>query len=298
MVSASMAVQHAKWLSTPPEPVAASGGVAERAADVDLLAQRPQRLQPPGSGAHRHGDRRSRGRSSRVYLPPDANCLLSVADHCLRSRDYVNLIVDRQAAAAPVARHRGGPDALPPGASRWDWAEHRGDGDDPDIVLACAGDIPTMEAVAAAGLLRGRPRAAGAVRQRRRPHDAVPAPTTTPTACSPGASTSCSARTARGLRFPRVRPGDAPAPPRPGDTGRFHVRGFKEEGTTTTPFDMVVLNRMSRYHLVRRGAAPRPRVPAGADALPTTARDARPPPTLHPRAPRGHARDPRLDVAG
>src|SRR5439155_9191352 len=89
----------------------------------------------------------------RVYLPPDANCLLSVADHCLRSRDYVNVIVagkqpalnylDMQAAIAHCTR----------GIGVWDWASSD-DGAEPDVVLACAGDVPTLETLAAAATLR------------------------------------------------------------------------------------------------------------------------------------------------
>ena len=97
-----------------------------------------------------------RGAVTRVYLPPDANCLLSVADHCLRSRDYVNLIVidkqpqlqylDIEAAAAHCAA----------GAGIWDWAGNDDGAAQPDVVLACAGDTPTLETVAAAQILRER----------------------------------------------------------------------------------------------------------------------------------------------
>src|SRR2546425_12007008 len=97
-----------------------------------------------------------KGAVARIYLPPDANCLLSVADHCFRSRNYVNLIVidkqpqlqwlDIEAARAHCAR----------GASGWSWASND-DGGEPDVVLAAAGDVPTLETVAAAGAPRTPP---------------------------------------------------------------------------------------------------------------------------------------------
>src|SRR5947199_1096277 len=89
----------------------------------------------------------------RVYLPPDANCLLSVADHCLRSRNYINVIV---AGKQPALNYLGMDAAVnhcTRGISIWEWASND-DAGDPDVVLACAGDIPTLETVAAAALLR------------------------------------------------------------------------------------------------------------------------------------------------
>ena len=123
MVSASMAIQHTKWLEEMRRlRVARAGRLAQRPAHLDLLAQRPQRLQPPGPGPDRHDDLSLRGEVVRVYFPPDANCLLSVADHCLRSRDYVNLIViDKQ----PQLQYLSYEDACAhaaAGASRWEWA--------------------------------------------------------------------------------------------------------------------------------------------------------------------------------
>ena len=174
MVSASMLVQHAKWLDHAARlAVAALGRVAERPVDVDLLAQRPQRLLAPGT---RLVDvvMSKKAAVSRIYLPPDANCLLSVADHCFRSRNYVNLIViDKQPqlqyldmAAANVHCTRG--------LGIWEWASTDG-GADPDVVLACAGDIPTHGgggggvAPPPAPARPARPRG-----QRRRPDAALP----------------------------------------------------------------------------------------------------------------------------
>jgi xylulose-5-phosphate/fructose-6-phosphate phosphoketolase len=203
----------------------------------------------------------------RVYLPPDANCLLSVANHCFTSRSYVNLIViDKQpelqylsmdAAIEHCAR----------GASVWSWASSAADGD-PDVVLGCAGDIPTLETLAAAALLREhvpdlRFRMVNVV-------DLLavsPAPFH-PHALGPEAFTELftdetdvvMAFHGYARAFHQVVHG------RP-NAGRFHVRGYNEHGTTTTPFDMVVLNEMSRYHLVMEALHRARRTPAGAEEL-------------------------------
>jgi xylulose-5-phosphate/fructose-6-phosphate phosphoketolase len=185
---------------------------------------------------------------ARIYLPPDANCLLSVADHCLRSRDYVNLIVaskqmnpqwlSMEEARAHCAR----------GASIWDWASN--DDGDPDVIMASAGDVPTEEAVAATWLLRRelpdlRVRMVNVIdlftmiSKDDHPHGL-------------DAETFAEIFTIDKPvifafhGYPRVihellhhRP----------DPQRFHVHGYLEEGRTTTPFDMRVLNQISRYHL-------------------------------------------------
>ena len=190
-----------------------------------------------------------KGEVVRVYFPPDANCLLAVADHCLRSRDYSNLIViDKQ----PELQYLSYEQALghcARGASTWEWASSDG-GEDPDVVLAAAGDVPTMEALAAAWLLREwlpelRVRFVNVVDLM-----VLFPPETHPHGLSEeafvelfGTDTDVVmafhgyARALHQLLHGRPHP------------GRFHVRGFNEQGTTTTPFDMVVLNRMSRYHL-------------------------------------------------
>ncbi|HKI86945.1 MAG TPA: phosphoketolase family protein, partial [Thermoanaerobaculia bacterium] len=185
---------------------------------------------------------------ARIYLPPDANCLLSVMDHCLRSKDYVNLIVaskqmipqwlDVEAASEHCAR----------GASEWRWASHQGE--DPDLILAAAGDVPTEEILAAAWWLRRnvpdlRFRVVNVVdlftmvSHRDHPHGLDDrAFVDLFTADRPVIFAFHG--------YPRViheilhhRP----------DPERFHVRGYIEEGRTTTPFDMLVLNEMSRFHL-------------------------------------------------
>ena len=184
----------------------------------------------------------------RIYLPPDANCLLSVADHCLRSRHYVNLIIsgkqpdwqwlDIESAIAHCTA----------GAGIWHWAGH-GD-DDPDVVLACAGDAPTVEALAAVMLLRQhipdlRIRVVNVV-------DLLTLQT--------------SDEHPHGMdddQFDRLFTRDKPVifafhgypgiihklTYRRHNHDNIHVRGYKEEGTTTTPFDMMVLNNLDRFQL-------------------------------------------------
>ncbi|WP_109005046.1 phosphoketolase family protein [Streptomyces rishiriensis] len=187
----------------------------------------------------------------RVYYPPDANTLLCVADHVLRSRDYVNVVVagkqpcfdwlDLGAARAHCAR----------GAGIWDWAGTESEPGEPDVVLACAGDVPTLEVLAAASLLR-----------RHLPELAVRV-----------VNVVDIARLLPAEEHPHGMPDSeydalfTPDKPvvfayhgypwlihrlayRRDNHPHLHVRGYKEEGTTTTPFDMVVRNDLDRYRLV------------------------------------------------
>jgi xylulose-5-phosphate/fructose-6-phosphate phosphoketolase len=190
-----------------------------------------------------------RGQVSRIYLPPDANCLLAVSDHCFRSRNYVNLIViDKQ----PQLQYLTIDEAIEHcarGASIWQWASND-TGGDIDVVLACAGDIPTMETVAAAHWLRTH-----IPQLKVRVVNVVDLMSLfTPDQHPHGMDES---------QFVNLFTADKPVifafhgyqralheivHGRP-NAERFHVRGFNEQGTTTTPFDMVVLNNMSRYHL-------------------------------------------------
>jgi xylulose-5-phosphate/fructose-6-phosphate phosphoketolase len=185
---------------------------------------------------------------ARIYLPPDANCLLSVTDHCLRSRDYVNLIIagkqpepqwlDMAAAREHCAR----------GASIWHWASN--DGGQPDVVLAAAGDTPTLEIMAATSLLRQ-----ALPELRVRVVNVVDLFTLIPHGDHPHGFDKASfvelfteaAPVVFAFHgYPRVIHELTYRRPNP---DRFHVHGYIEEGTTTTPFDMTVLNRMSRYDL-------------------------------------------------
>lgn len=184
---------------------------------------------------------------ARIYLPPDANCLLSVADHCLRSRDYVNVIV---AGKDPEWQWLGIDEAVrhcTAGAGIWDWASDPGE---PDVVMACAGDVPTLETMAAVMLLREQ-----VPDIRVRVINVVDLMVLQPQSEHP-----------HGLddrTFDALFTGDRPVifafhgypalvhklTYRRTNHDNFHVRGYKEEGTTTTPFDMVVLNDLDRYRL-------------------------------------------------
>jgi xylulose-5-phosphate/fructose-6-phosphate phosphoketolase len=186
----------------------------------------------------------------RVYLPPDANTLLSVADHCLRSRNYVNVIV---AGKQPALTYLNMDDAVvhcTRGIGIWEWAS-TDEGEEPDVVLACCGDVPTLEALAAAAILREcipslRVRLVNVVDlMRLQPESEHP----------------------HGLsdhEFDALFTTDRPVvfayhgypwlihrlTYRRTNHDNLHVRGYKEEGTTTTPFDMVMLNDLDRFHLV------------------------------------------------
>jgi xylulose-5-phosphate/fructose-6-phosphate phosphoketolase len=186
----------------------------------------------------------------RVYLPPDANTLLSTVDHCLRSRDYVNVVV---AGKQPALDYLSMDEAVAHctrGVGIWEWASTDG-GADPDVVLACAGDVPTLEALAAADLLRRsfpqvRVRLVNVVDLMR-----LQPPSEHPHGL-PEAEYEALFTTDKPVifafhgypwlvhRLTYRRRGHE----------NLHVRGYKEEGTTTTPFDMVMLNDLDRYRLV------------------------------------------------
>ncbi|MEO8840981.1 MAG: phosphoketolase family protein, partial [Kofleriaceae bacterium] len=273
LIVASMATQHAKWIET-------ARSLPWRGAVPSfnyLLTSTCWRNDHNGFSHQGPGFMDTiiskKGTVARVYLPPDANCLLSVADHCLRSTDYLNLIIidkqpqlqwlDLDAAREHCAR----------GASTWAWASHHPE--DPDIVLACAGDTPTLETVAAAALLREhtpelRVRVVNVVdlmklfSQREHPHgmsdpDFIELFTRDIDVCF-----SFHGYAGAVHQLLHARPNAA----------RFHVRGYKEEGTTTTPFDMVVLNETSRYHIVLDALRRSRRQPARAAELVAICHDA------------------------
>jgi xylulose-5-phosphate/fructose-6-phosphate phosphoketolase len=266
MVSASMTVQHAKWLEHA-QDLAWRRSVASLNV---LLTSTCWRNDHNGFSHQGPGlvdvMLSKRGTVSRIYLPPDANCLLSVADHCLRSRNYVNLIViDKQPQLQYLDEEQANVHCSR-GAGVWEWASNRGD--DPDVVLACAGDIPTMETVAAAWLLRRhlpelQVRVVNVVDLMRlfpandHPHgmDALEFNDLFTRDRHVVFAFHGYARSLHELVHGHT------------DTDRFHVRGFREEGTTTTPFDMVVLNKVSRYHLCKQAIRRARRRPDGADEL-------------------------------
>ena len=186
----------------------------------------------------------------RVYLPPDANTLLSVADHCLRSRDYVNVIV---AGKQPALDYLAMDDAIAHctrGIGIWDWASNDVD-EEPDVVLACAGDVPTLETVAAAAILRERlpelkVRVVNVV-DLMRLHPESEHPHGMPDADFDAVFTTDRPVVFAYHGYPWLI---HRLTYRRRNHENIHVRGYKEEGTTTTPFDMVMLNDLDRFHLV------------------------------------------------
>jgi xylulose-5-phosphate/fructose-6-phosphate phosphoketolase len=186
----------------------------------------------------------------RVYLPPDANCLLSVADHCLRSRDYVNVIVAGKQPALDYLDIHEAIAHCTRGIGVWDWASND-EGSEPDVVLACAGDVPTLETLAATAILR-----AELPELKIRVVNVVDLMRLEPDSEHPhGLSEEefdALFTTGRPVIFAyhgypllihRLTY-------RRANHHNIHVRGYKEEGTTTTPFDMVMLNDLDRFHLV------------------------------------------------
>ncbi len=185
----------------------------------------------------------------RVYLPPDANTLLSVTDHCLRSRNYVNVII---AGKHPALQYLGMEEAVKhctTGVGIWEWASND-KGGEPDVVMACAGDVPTMETLAAVDILRQN-----FPELKMRVINVVDLMALQPPSEHPhGLSDE---------NFDRMFTVNKPlifafhGYPwlihrllyRRKNHNNLHVRGYKEEGTTTTPFDMVVLNQLDRFHL-------------------------------------------------
>ena len=185
---------------------------------------------------------------SRVYLPPDANCLLSVADHCLRSRNYINLIVASKKPMPQWLSIDAANRHCAAGAATWEWASN--DDGHPDVILAAAGDVPTREVLAAAWWLRHeepelRVRVVNVVDlfrlQSNRDHPHGLADRDFEALFGTGVPVVFAfhgyPNVIHELLHHRSR------------AERFHVRGYVEEGTTTTPFDMTVLNGMSRYDL-------------------------------------------------
>jgi xylulose-5-phosphate/fructose-6-phosphate phosphoketolase len=265
MVSASMMVQHTKWLQESidlpwREPISSLNimltSTCWRNDHNGFSHQGPGLIDVMLS---------KRGTVARIYLPPDANCLLSVTDHCLRSRNYVNLIVqDKQ----PQLQYLNMDDAIAHctvGASIWEWAGND-QGYEPDCVLAAAGDIPTMELLAAAQWLHER-----IPELKVRVVNVIDLMTMFPPDTHPHGMDETA--------FVNLFTADKPVifafhgyqralheiVHGRANAERFHVRGFNEQGTTTTPFDMVVLNGMSRHHLaieaLKRSTRVRPQVP-------------------------------------
>lgn len=269
MVSASMTIQHTKWLER-------ARSLAWRApiASLNILLTSTCWRNDHNGFSHQGPGLIDTvlslsGGVTRVYLPPDANTMLVVAAGVLGSRDCVNLVVvDKQSHPQylTLEQARAHADA---GASVWHWAGTESDDDGPpDIVLACVGDVPTEETLAAAALLRGhvpelRVRVVNVVdlmsmappdvHPRGRSHDDFDRLFTDHVDVV--VAWHGYARAFHQLLHGRMNP------------GRFHVRGYTEQGSTTTPFDMVVLNHMSRYHLAIEALRRSRRIPDGAHEL-------------------------------
>jgi xylulose-5-phosphate/fructose-6-phosphate phosphoketolase len=186
----------------------------------------------------------------RVGLPPDANCLLSVTDHCLRSRNYVNVVVAGKQPAPQWLTMDEAVKHCTAGLSIWEWASSDR-GAEPDIVMACCGDVPTLETLAAVEILKGyapdvKVRVINIVNLMK-----LQTPSEHPNGL-PDSDFDALFTTDKPIifafhgypwlihRLTYRRHGHA----------NLHVRGYLEEGTTTTPFDMCVLNRLDRFHLV------------------------------------------------
>ncbi|HEY1889938.1 MAG TPA: phosphoketolase family protein [Steroidobacteraceae bacterium] len=186
----------------------------------------------------------------RVYLPPDANCLLSVMDHCLRSRHYVNVVIAGKHPAPQWLTMEQAVMHCTAGISIWEWAS-TDRGSEPDVIMACAGDVPTLETLAAVKLLREL-----APELKIRTINVVDLMKLVPEAEHPH---GLSDRDFDAL-FTRDKPVIFAFHGYPwlihrlayrrANHDNMHVRGYKEEGTITTPFDMAVLNDLDRFHLV------------------------------------------------
>jgi xylulose-5-phosphate/fructose-6-phosphate phosphoketolase len=246
----SMFNQHAKWLK-----VSAHIPWRRRVASLNyLLASHVWRQdhngfthQDPGFIDHVVN---KKAEVVRVYLPPDGNCLLSVIDHCLRSRHYVNVVVAGKHPAPQWLAMDEAVEHCTRGIGIWPWASSDQDGD-PDLVMACCGDVPTLETLAAVSILREQ-----LPRLRIRVVNVVDLMKLQPQSEHPHGLSD--------LDFDELFSKDKPVifafhgypwlihrlTYRRRNHDNFHVRGYKEEGTITTPFDMTVLNELDRFHLV------------------------------------------------
>ncbi|WP_093417024.1 phosphoketolase family protein [Saccharopolyspora flava] len=245
----SMVNQHAKWLKV-------TGGLAWRQPIASLNYLLTSHVWRQDHNGFSHQDPgfidhvvNKKAEVVRVYLPPDANTLLSVVDHCLRSRDYINVVVAGKQPAPQYLDVESAVVHCTKGIGIWDWASSDADGD-PDVVMGCAGDVPTMETLAAVDLLLRefpdlRIRVVNVVDlmrlqdEREHPHGLSDA------------------------EFDSLFTRDRPVifnyhgypwlihrlTYRRHNHENMHVRGYKEEGTTTTPFDMCVLNQIDRFNL-------------------------------------------------
>ncbi len=246
----SMFNQHAKWLKV-------TRGIPWRRPVASLNYLLSSHVWRQDHNGFSHQDPgfidhvvNKKGEIIRVYLPPDANCLLSVADHCLRSRNQVNVIV---AGKQPTLNFLSMDDAIvhcTRGAGIWNWAS-TDDGAEPDVVLGCCGDTPTLETLAAAAILRER-----LPELKVRVVNVVDLMSLQPASEHPHGLADAEFDALFTTRRPIVFAYHGypwlihRLTYRRANHDNMHVRGYKEEGTTTTPFDMVMLNDLDRFHLV------------------------------------------------
>ncbi len=262
----SMFNQHAKWLNT-------SRHIKWRAPIASLNYLLTSHVWRQDHNGNSHQDpgfldhaMNKKADVVRVYLPPDANTLLSVTDHCLRSRNYVNVIVAGKQPAPQWLDIESASAHCKAGLGIWEWASTDA-GKNPDVVIACSGDVPTLEALAATSILRERLPAL-----RVRFINVVDLMTLQPQREHP-----------HGLSDEKFDGLFTPDKPimfafhgypwlihrltyRRTNHASLHVRGYKEEGTTTTPFDMTVINDLDRFHLVLDVIARVPSLQGNEDA--------------------------------
>ena len=283
----------------PQHSLAAADRVAQLPAHVARLASGSQRIQPSGPRLHRSRRQQEGGRGARLSSSGYANCLLSVADHCLRSRNYVNVIVAGKQPALQYLDMDAAIKHCTAGVGIWDWASND-QGVEPDVVMACCGDVPTLETLAAVDLLRKL-----VPDLKIRVVNVVDLMTLQPSSEHP-----------HGLSdrdFDAIFTADKPIvfafhgypwlihrlTYRRTNHDNLHVRGYKEEGTTTTPFDMTVINDLDRFHLAGDAIDRVPRLRSLAGYPKQLLRDrldrAQ---TVRPAHRRRHARDQELEMAG
>jgi xylulose-5-phosphate/fructose-6-phosphate phosphoketolase len=262
----SMVNQHAKWLKTCKD-------VPWRAPIASLNYLLSSHVWRQDHNGFSHQDpgfldhiANKKSAIARIYLPPDANCLLSVMDHCLKSRNYINVVVAGKQPAWQWLDIDAAERHCVAGASVWHWAGHQDD--DPDLVMACAGDVPTMETLAAVMLLREqfpdlRIRVVNVVDLM-----TLSSPTEHPHGFNDHDFSDLFTENRpvifayhgyptliHKLTYNRT------------NHHNFHVHGFNEEGTTTTPFDMVVLNKLDRFSLMLNAVKRVPRLASKVDEV-------------------------------
>ncbi len=203
----------------------------------------------------------------RVYLPPDSNCLLSVMDHCLRSRHYVNVVVAGKHPAPQWLSMEAAIEHCSQGIGIWEWASND-KGSEPDLIMACAGDVPTLEILAAVSILRKN-----LPELKIRVVNVVDLMKLQPATEHPHGLTDKDFDSLFTTGKPIIFAFHAypwlihRLTYRRTNHDNLHVRGYKEEGTITTPFDMTVLNDMDRFHLVQDAIDRLPQLKGKGDYL-------------------------------